>query len=111
MERCVLRSALGGMREVELTGWFSRSRQSLSAAACFFSYLFDLLHVQYLRFSVRQYARLRRHDLRRRHGALPEIESRVLRRKLLVGALAALAHGRIRGNYGQSRISVSQIDA
>src|ERR687891_1290564 len=111
MERSVLRSAVGRMREAELTGGFSRSRAGLFAAAGVFSYLLDLFDVQYLRISLCEHARLRRHDLRRRDGTLPKIESRVFRRQLLVGAMAALAHGRIRGNYRQSGISLSQIDA
>src|SRR5438094_10605962 len=111
MERSVLRSAVGGVREAELTGGISRSRPGLSATTGFLSHLLDFFDVQYLRFSFCQHARLRRHDLRRSYGALSEIESGLLGRKLFLGALAPLAHGRIRRDNGSSGIPVSKADA
>src|SRR6266550_4130921 len=95
------------MRETELTGWLSRSRPRLSAAAGVLSHLLDLLDVQHVRISLRQYARLRRYDLRLRHGAFSQTEGGISRRQLLLGALAALAHGRIRRDYWKGGISVS----
>src|SRR5262245_30495054 len=96
------------MREIKFTGGFSRSRPRLSTPAGVFSYLLDLLDVQHVRISLRQHARLRRHDLRRSDGTIPETKSSLLGRKLLLGALAPLAHGRIRGDYRAGRISVSE---
>ena len=77
MERSLLRPAVGRMRETEFAGGLSRSRPSLSAPAGVFSHLLDLLDVQYLRLSLRQHARLRRHDLRRSDGTISETKSSV----------------------------------
>src|SRR6266550_6948348 len=106
MERSLLRSALGRMREIKFARGFSRSRPRLSAAARVLSHLLDLFDVQHFRISLRQYARLRRYDFRRCHGAFSETQGGLSRRQLLLGALASLAHGRIRRDYGASGISV-----
>src|SRR5262249_49863901 len=99
------------MPETESAGGLPRSRSSLLTPARHVSVLLDLLDVQYLRFPVRQYARLRRHDLRRGDGTLSRVEGCFSGRKLLVGSLAVVAHGRIRRDHGQGRIPLSHIDA
>src|SRR5438445_8855758 len=102
---------MGRMSEIESAGGVPRGRQSLLAAARYVSVLLDLLDVQHLWFSVRQYARLRRHDLRRRHGTLSQIKGRFLGRQLLLGSLALMAHGRVRRNHWQGGISLSHVNA
>src|ERR1044072_4993028 len=111
MERFLLRSALGGMRKAESARGLPRSRPRLSAAAGVLSHLLDVLDVQHLRLPLRQHARLRRHDFRRGYGKIPQIESGILGRKLLLGAVAALAHGGICRNHRESGVSVFNIDA
>ncbi len=58
-----------------------------------------------------QHVRLRRHDLRRRNGAISQTQSRLPRRQLRLDSVAALAHGRIRRTDRHRRASRDETGA